>query len=93
MVSSNSSYLVEVIFNKPIKPTSVNPDGSDFEIFTIDGGAEKLKTIRAKIIDQQTVLVTTDAQISNKKYRINIKNIESAAGKQIRQIGLTSMFK
>lgn len=93
MVTSNSSYLVEVVFSNAIQPTSVNADGSDFEIFTAEGSAEDLAVHRAKIEDQYTIVVTTDAQTSNQKYRIRIKNIKSAAGQEVKTSGLTSLFK
>lgn len=92
-VTARSSYLVEVSFDNALKPTSVAADGSDFEIFTAEGTAQNLKVYKATLEDQYTVLVTTDAQVSNLKYRIRLKNVTSAAGRPVKSAGLTGLFK
>ena len=92
-ITSLSSYLVEASFSNALKPTSIASDGSDFEIFTAEGEAIDLKINTAEIIDQYTILVSTDIQRSNEKYRLRVFNIESAAGRPVKKSGLTGLFK
>lgn len=83
MITANSSYEVEVLFAKPIKPSSVSGDGSDFTITTSDDNAESLEIYSAEVENQYTVLLKTGLQTSSQKYRMVVKNLSSAAGKTI----------
>lgn len=92
-VTALNSNALEISFNAPIKPTSFALDGTDFEIFTAEGTADKLKVYKTEIVDSNTVLVTTEMQASNQKYRLKVNKIESSTGNVVKSSGLTGYFK
>jgi hypothetical protein len=83
-VHATSSNLLEVVFSEGLKPSSVDPFGRDFQIFTNEQKPVRLKVHHAEFQDDnQTLRISTDAQQSGKRYTLRVKNIYSAAGVRV----------
>lgn len=93
MITAKSSYSLEIVFNEPIKPTSVELDGSDFEIFRDANNSQFLKIYDVEQTESDTLFIRTDLQNSNETYVLNVKNLISSAGRPIKQDGAGGLFK
>lgn len=80
-ITAKSAQMIEVVFSEGLRPSTVKSNGRDFEIFTHEKEPKRLKVKHVEFVDDNmTIRISTENQISDQRYILRVKKVESAAG-------------